>query len=325
MHDLRVSVIDACNFRCGYCMPAENQYRFLRSHELLTVDEITRLVRLFVSLGVRKIRLTGGEPLLRKELPDIIRSLNRIDGIEDVALSTNGHHLAELAADLKAAGLQRITVSMDDLDEEGFAELSGVRADLNRVLTGVEEAVRVGLRPVKVNVVIRRGINEHAVLDLVNFARGEGYVVRFIEYMDVGTLNAWGMKDIVPSKEILATIQTRYELAPADPNYFGEVASRYLFSDGTGEIGFISSVTQPFCSQCTRARLSAYGSLYTCLFASEGVDLRGLLRHDASDEKILKTILDTWAARTDRYSEERAEMTSEEREKHKVEMYSIGG
>jgi len=325
MHDLRVSVIDACNFRCGYCMPAENQYRFLRSHELLTVDEITRLVRIFVALGVRKIRLTGGEPLLRKELPDIIRNLTQIDGIEDVALSTNGHHLAELAADLKAAGLQRITVSMDALDKKDFAKLSGIGADLNRVLQGVEEAVRVGLRPVKVNVVVQRGVNDDVILDLVNFARGEGYVVRFIEYMDVGTLNAWELDDIVPSKEILDTIRTRYDVEPANPNYFGEVASRYVFTDGTGEIGFISSVTQPFCSKCTRARLSAYGSLYTCLFASAGVDLRGLLRHDASDEEILKTIHDTWSARTDRYSEERAQMTSEERGKNKVEMYSIGG
>ena len=325
MRDLRVSVIDACNFRCSYCMPADNRYHFLARNERLSVEETTRLVRLFVSLGVRKIRLTGGEPLLRKELTEIVAGIRAIPGIKDVALSTNGYHLAERAAELKAAGLQRVTVSMDGIDRDSYATASGVNADINRVLRGVEEAVRVGLWPVKLNVVVQRGVNEHTVPELVEYARGEGYILRFIEYMDVGTLNDWKQDEVVSSGEILAAIRTRYDLQPADPNYFGEVASRYVFADGEGEVGFISSVTQPFCQKCTRARLSSYGSLYTCLFASKGVDLRGLLRNGASDDEIVDAIRTTWEQRTDRYSEERAAMQPKERKREKVQMYSIGG
>ena len=327
MRDLRLSVIDACNFRCHYCMPAEHTYHFLKPAELLSVEEMERLTRLFVALGVSKIRLTGGEPLLRRELPQLIARLSTIDGIEDLALSTNGHHLAALAHPLKEAGLRRITVSLDGPDQAAFARMSGVGADLDRVLEGIRAALNAGLRPIKVNMVVQRGVNDHAVLDMVEFAREEGFILRFIEYMDVGTLNGWKAEDVVPSAEILERLRARYTVRPAAANYAGEVASRYVFSDarGEGELGFISSVTQPFCRECTRARLSACGTLYTCLFASSGLDLRGMLRGGATDGELRAAIQGAWTARADRYSEIRQAQRNGTGRHDRVEMYAVGG
>ena len=293
MRDLRISVMDRCNFRCPYCMPRETfdeQYRFLRSTERLSFDEIVRLTRLFAQLGVRKLRLTGGEPLLRANLPDLIGDLTDIGGIEDMALTTNGVLLARYAAELKAAGLQRVTVSLDSLDPQVFARMSGGFGGVAEVLDGIEHARRVELTPVKVNAVVQRGVNDHTVLDLVEHFRGTGVIVRFIEYMDVGNRNHWRSELVVPSKELMAQIGARWPLAPLEPGYRGEVARRYAFADGQGEIGFISSVSQPFCGDCSRARLSSDGMLYTCLFASHGTSVRDALRGGASDEHLLELI-----------------------------------
>ena len=328
MRDLRISVMDRCNFRCPYCMPRETyheRYRFLGSHERLSFDEIVRLARLFVQLGARKLRLTGGEPLLRTNLPDLIGDLTDIPGVEDVALTTNGVLLARYATELKAAGLQRVTVSLDSLDPEVFARMSGGFAGVEDVLEGIEHARRSELAPIKINAVVQRNVNDHTVIDLVERFRGTGVIVRFIEYMDVGNRNHWSEGLVVPSKELVARIGARWPLEPLEPGYRGEVARRYAFSDGRGEVGFISSVSQPFCGDCTRSRLSSDGVLYTCLFATHGTSLRDALRGGASDDQLLELIRGVWLARSDRYSEQRASLRRSVSDERKVEMFYIGG
>ena len=326
MHDLRISVMDRCNFRCPYCMPKDTfheGYRFLKSAERLSFDEIVRLARVFVGQGVRKLRITGGEPLLRPNLTDLVGDLTSIPGVEDVALTTNGVLLGKYATELHAAGLQRVTVSLDSLDPDVFARMSGGFGGVEEVLDGIQHAIRAGLTPIKVNAVIQRGVNDHTALDLIERFRGTGVIVRFIEYMDVGNRNDWKQELVLPSKDLLAQISSRWPLAPLSANYRGEVAERYAFADGGGEVGFISSVSQPFCGDCSRARLSSDGSLFTCLFAKQGTDLRGALRSGASDEDLAALIGGLWSHRTDRYSEQRAELRA--RGESKVEMYYIGG
>src|ERR1700733_3927224 len=328
VRDLRISVMDRCNFRCPYCMPRETyheSYRFLASPERLSFEEIVHVTRLFVQLGVRKLRLTGGEPLLRANLPDLIGDLTAIPDVEDVALTTNGVLLSQHAAELKAAGLNRVTVSLDSLDPAVFARMSGGLGSVEEVLQGIAHARRAGLAPIKVNTVIQRGINDSTVLDLVEHFRGTDVIVRFIEYMDVGNRNDWRAELVVPSKDLLAQIGARWPLEPLERNYRGEGAERYRFVDGCGEIGFISSVTQPFCGSCSRARLSSDGVLYTCLFATSGTSLRDALRGGASDAQLLERIRAVWLGRADRYSELRARMRETATPQPKVEMYYIGG
>jgi cyclic pyranopterin phosphate synthase len=328
LRDLRISVMDRCNFRCPYCMPREQfheSYRFLKSSQRLSFEEILRLARLFVAQGVRKIRLTGGEPLLRANLADLIGDLTSIAGVEDVALTTNGILLERHAAELKAAGLNRITVSLDSLDPEVFARMSGGFGGVNEVLAGIEAARRADLTPIKINAVVQRGVNDHTVLDLVERFRGSGVIVRFIEYMDVGNRNHWDAERVVPSRELAGLIDARWAIAPVDENYRGEVARRYAFKDGAGEVGFISSVTQPFCGDCSRARLSSDGALYTCLFAAQGVTLRDPLRAGATDDELAQLIRQVWTGRQDRYSELRANLRQSSGDHTKVEMYYIGG
>jgi cyclic pyranopterin phosphate synthase len=327
IHDLRISVMDRCNFRCPYCMPRETfheAYRFLRSSERLDFAEILRLTRVFVRTGVKKLRITGGEPLLRPNLADLIGDLTQLPDIEDIALTTNGMLLAKYATELKAAGLNRITVSLDTLDADVFAKMSGGFGGVNEVLDGIEAARRAGLAPIKVNTVVQRGVNDHPVLDLLAHFRDTGVIVRFIEYMDVGTRNHWNPALVVPSRELAARIHERWPIQAADRNYAGEVAERHVFSDGGGELGFISSVSQPFCGDCSRARISSDGSLYTCLFATQGTDLRGPLRAGASDEELYELVRGVWTGRRDRYSELRASMRGAT-DLHKVEMNYIGG
>jgi GTP 3',8-cyclase len=328
LRDLRISVMDRCNFRCPYCMPREqfhDAYRFLKSSQRLAFEEILRLARLFVAQGVRKIRLTGGEPLLRANLADLIGDLTSIAGIEDVALTTNGILLARHAAELKAAGLNRITVSLDSLDPEVFSRMSGGFGGVNEVLAGIEAAQRADLTPIKINSVVQRGINDHTVLDLVERFRGSGVIVRFIEYMDVGNRNHWEAERVVPSRELAAMINARWPIEPLERNYRGEVARRYGFTDGAGEVGFISSVTQAFCGECSRARLSSDGALYTCLFAALGTSLRDPLRAGATDDELAALIRQIWSGRQDRYSELRANLRQASGDHTKVEMYYIGG
>ena len=327
LRDLRISVMDRCNFRCPYCMPREtfhDNYRFLPATARLSFEEITRLTRLFVAAGVRKVRLTGGEPLLRSGLADLVGELSAIDGIEDLALTTNGVLLAQNAARLKANGLTRVTVSLDSLDPAVFRRASGGFDGLDRVLDGIEAAREAGLAPIKVNAVVERGLNDEGVLALVERFRGTGVIVRFIEYMDVGNRNHWLPDLVVPSLELKQRIEARWPLVAAAAGYRGEVAERYTFADGSGEVGFISSVSQPFCGDCTRARLSSEGVLYTCLFATRGTDLRGPLRAGADDAALLDAIRGVWQGRGDRYSEQRKAL-SPERSHKKIEMYYIGG
>jgi cyclic pyranopterin phosphate synthase len=328
LRDLRISVMDRCNFRCPYCMPRETyheKYRFLSSHERLSFDEIVRLAQLFVKLGVRKLRLTGGEPLLRPNLSDLVGDLTSIPGVEDVALTTNGVLLAKHAAELKAAGLRRITVSLDSLDPEVFARMSGGFGGIQDVLDGIEHARQAGLEPIKINAVIQRGINDHTALGLVERFRGTGVIVRFIEYMDVGNRNHWRQDLVVPSKDLVAQISQRWPLVPLEREYRGEVAQRYGFADGSGEVGFISSVTQPFCGDCSRARLSSDGVVYTCLFGTHGTSLRDVLRGGATDEELLEILRKVWLGRSDRYSELRADLRKRQGDDRKVEMFYIGG
>ncbi|MDP8983466.1 MAG: GTP 3',8-cyclase MoaA [Pseudomonadota bacterium] len=327
LHDLRISVMDRCNFRCPYCMPKDqyhDNYRFLKSQERLSFEEIVRLSRLFASLGVRKLRLTGGEPLLRTNLADLVGDLTAIPGIEDIALTTNGVLLGQHAVDLQANGLRRVTVSLDTLDRAVFARMSGGFAALDQVLQGIDAAIAAGLTPVKVNTVVERGVND-AVLDLVEHFRGKPVIVRFIEFMDVGNRNAWRPDMVVPSRELVARIGARWPMHPLSENYRGEVAQRWRFDDGAGEVGFISSVSQPFCGACSRARLSSEGKFYTCLFATQGLDLRAALRAGAGDAELLELIRATWVGRTDRYSEQREELRRIEPTPKKIEMYYIGG
>ncbi len=328
LRDLRISVIDRCNFRCRYCMPEEeykDHYKFLEKKNWLTFEEIFRLTKLFVKLGVTKVRLTGGEPLLRDGLPALIRKLTGLSGIEDLALTTNGSLLAQKARRLKEAGLRRLTVSLDTLDQNVFRAMSGNRGSVDRVLESIREAQGLGFQAIKINVVVQKGVNDHRVLDLVRYFRGTGCVLRFIEYMDVGNCNHWRSESVVPSKELIQKIQEHFPLKPLEANYEGEVASRYQFVDGSGEIGFISSVTQPFCGTCHRARLSTDGKIYTCLFASQGTDLRNPLREGASDKELLNLITGVWQKRTDRYSELRSQFLASHQTTHKVEMFQIGG
>jgi GTP 3',8-cyclase len=328
LHDLRISVMDRCNFRCPYCMPKEQfheHYQFLKSRERLSFDEIIRLTKLFAGLGVRKVRLTGGEPLLRANLPDLIGDLSTIPGIEDIALTTNGVLLANHAVDLHANGLRRITVSLDTLDKEIFARLSGGFGALDQVLAGIDAAIAAGLSPVKINAVIERGVNDHTVLDLVEHFRGTPAIVRFIEFMDVGNRNHWRPDMVVPSRELAARVNERWPMRPVSENYRGEVAQRWRFDDGGGEVGFISSVSQPFCGACSRARLSSEGKFYTCLFATQGIDLRAPLRAGVDDSELLRILKGAWAGRSDRYSELREQLRSRGPESKKIEMYYIGG
>lgn len=328
LHDLRISVMDRCNFRCPYCMPKEQfheHYRFLKSTERLSFEEIVRLARLFASLGVRKLRLTGGEPLLRTNLADLVGDLTGIPGIEDIALTTNGVLLGQHAVDLHANGLRRVTVSLDTLDKEVFARMSGGFAALDQVLSGIDAAIGAGLTPVKINAVIERGLNDHTALDLLEHFRGSPVIVRFIEFMDVGNRNHWRPDRVVPSRELMARIHERWPIRPIEQNYPGEVAQRWRFEDGAGEVGFISSVSQPFCGACSRARLSSEGKFYTCLFATHGLDLRAPLRAGADDAEVLKLIRGAWGVRSDRYSELREELRRSEPGQKKIEMNYIGG
>jgi GTP 3',8-cyclase len=325
LRDLRISVTDRCNFRCTYCMPKEifsRDFAFLPRAQLLTFEEITRLARAFAREGASKIRLTGGEPLLRRNVEQLVAMLAGIDEITDVALTTNGSALAAKANALKAAGLTRVTVSLDALDDDTFAAMNDVGFPVARVLAGIDMAAAAGLTPVKINMVVKRSINDGQITEMAKRFRGTGHIVRFIEYMDVGTTNGWRMDDVVPAAEIIETINARWPLEPLKPNYPGEVAGRYRYRDGAGEIGVIASVTQPFCGACTRARLSADGKLYTCLFAAHGHNLRDLLRSGASDEELGIQIRSIWAARADRYSELRRAQTGP---RPKIEMSYIGG
>jgi cyclic pyranopterin phosphate synthase len=326
LKDLRVSVTDRCNFRCVYCMPKEvfgPDFAFLPRAALLTFEEIERVVRLFARLGVDKVRLTGGEPLLRRDLEDLVARIAAVPGIRDIALTTNGALLTpEKARRLKAAGLQRVTVSLDALDEDVFARMNGVGYSARRVLAAIDAAAEAGLTPVKVNMVVKRGLNDDQIVPMAAHFRGTGHVLRFIEYMDVGTTNGWRMADVVPAAEILGRVGAVWPLEPVPPSRPGEVARRFRYQDGQGEIGVIASVTAPFCGGCTRARLSAEGRLFTCLFGAEGHDLRSLLRGGATDDEILAVLTDVWRQRRDRYSEERSLATGA---RPKVEMWRVGG
>ena len=324
LRDLRISITDRCNFRCVYCMPKKifgRDHPFLKRKELLSFEEIYHLARVFAALGVKKIRLTGGEPLMRRAVEQLIEMLARIPGLE-LTLTTNGSFLVQKAQALKDAGLRRVTVSLDSLDDDVFAAMNDVDFPVQRVLEGIEAAAAVGLTPVKINMVVKRGVNEKTMLPMARYFHGTGHVLRFIEYMDVGNTNGWLLGDVVPATEIIARIDAEMPLEPLEPNYRGEVSQRWRYRDGGGEIGVITSVTQPFCQDCTRARISAEGSLYTCLFAAEGYDLRRLLRSGVSDAEISQTIRSIWLGRDDRYSEIRSSRTAE---LPRVEMSTIGG
>ncbi|MBW5445388.1 GTP 3',8-cyclase MoaA [Cohnella sp. CFH 77786] len=324
LKDLRISVTDRCNFRCTYCMPAEvfgPDYPFMGKESILSFEEITRLVRIFAELGTDKIRITGGEPLLRRGLPLLISQIRRIDGVEDIALTTNGSLLGKLATDLKSAGLRRVTVSLDSLDDERFGRMNGVGFPVSVVLDGIDKAQEAGLA-VKVNMVVQRGVNDIDILPMAKYFKERNIQLRFIEFMDVGNTNGWRLDSVVPSREILRILQQEMALSPVDPERYGEVAERYRYADGGTEVGFISSVTRAFCTTCTRSRLSADGKLYTCLFSGEGTDLREPLRSGKTDEEIGGLIRSVWGAREDRYSEIRGEHTKRVK---KVEMSHIGG
>ena len=326
LRDLRISVTDRCNFRCTYCMPREvfgHGYQFLDRSELLTFEEVTRVARVFVRGGVEKLRLTGGEPLLRRDIETLIGMLDglREDGLRDLTLTTNGSMLARKAEALRAAGLDRVTVSLDSLDDEVFQRMNDVRFPVGRVLDGIDAAAAAGL-PVKVNMVVQRGVNDESIAEMAERFRGTGHILRFIEYMDVGATNGWRMDDVVPAAEIVRTIHRELPLVPADANYAGEVAERWRYADGSGELGVIASVTQAFCRDCTRARLSTDGKIYTCLFATDGYDLRSLVRNGGSDAQLASAVAAIWRARGDRYSEIRSANTPRA---ERVEMSYIGG
>jgi len=324
LRDLRISVTDRCNFRCVYCMPKEvfgNDYQFLERKEILTFEEIARVAGIFHDLGTEKVRLTGGEPLVRRNLEQLIAQLAAIPGL-DLTLTTNGSLLERKAEALRKAGLKRITVSLDALDDATFKRMNDVDFPVSKVLAGIEAAAAAGMAPVKINMVVKRGMNEHSILPMARHFHGSGRILRFIEYMDVGHTNGWRMDDVVTAKEIVSMIGREMALEPANPNYTGEVAQRWRYKDGGGEIGVIASVTQAFCRDCTRIRLSTEGKLYTCLFATSGHDLRALLRGGAADNEIRDAVAAIWAKRTDRYSEIR---TSQTAKLEKIEMSYIGG
>jgi cyclic pyranopterin phosphate synthase len=329
LHDLRISVTDRCNFRCTYCMPKEvfgRDYAFLPKDQVLSFEEIERAARAFVALGVEKLRITGGEPLVRRELPTLIRALAELrtrDGRDlDLTLTTNGAALGALARRLADAGLRRVTVSLDSLDDAVFGAMNGVDFPVARVLDGVDAALEAGLTPVKINMVVRRGVNESSIVPMARWARETGVILRFIEYMDVGHSNGWRLDEVVPAQELIDAVEAVWPAEPAEPGYRGEVAGRWRYLDGFGEFGIISSVTRPFCRDCTRARLSADGKLYTCLFAVAGRDVRAVLRDGSSDEELVAFLADTWRARDDRYSELRSQSTSD---LPKIEMFAMGG
>jgi GTP 3',8-cyclase len=336
LHDLRISVTDRCNFRCTYCMPKEifgADYAFLPRAEVLTFEEIARAARVFVGLGVEKLRLTGGEPLVRRDLPvlvEMLAAIRRLDGAPlDLTLTTNGSALRRLAAPLAAAGLGRVTVSLDSLDDAVFAAMNGVDYPVAKVIDGIAAAAEAGLGPIKINMVVRRGINESSVMPMARWARDEGVILRFIEYMDVGHTNGWRMDDVVPADELVALVDAEMPLVAEPPRYRGEVATRYRYADGGGEIGLIASVTRPFCGDCTRARISADGHFYTCLFTAVGHDLRAILRDPShadeasADAALRDAVAAVWRARDDRYSEIRTEATSAELPR--IEMFAMGG
>lgn len=325
LHDLRISVTDRCNFRCTYCMPKEifgKDHQFLPTEQLLSFDEIEALTRAFVALGVRKVRLTGGEPLMRKGLEDLIAKLAAVPGVEDIALTSNGSFPVERVHSLKAAGLKRMTVSLDALDDATFKRMNDVDFPVARVLEWIEASAAAGLAPVKVNMVVRRGVNEHAILPMARYFRERGHILRLIEYMDVGHSNGWRMDDVLTAKQMVDMIQAELPLQPLQANYRGEVAERYRYADGSGELGIIASVSQPFCGDCSRARISADGRLFTCLFAIGGADLRNLLRRGADQAALQAAIAAVWQKRADRYSELRSANTAA---LPKVEMSYIGG
>ena len=329
LRDLRISVTDRCNFRCTYCMPKEvfgRDFAFLPKDQVLTFEEIERLARIFVGLGVEKLRITGGEPLVRRDLPDLISSLAAIrrpdGGALDLTLTTNGSALRSLARPLAHAGLKRVTVSLDSLDDAVFGAMNGIDFPVERVLDGIDAAIEAGLAPVKINMVVRRGVNESSIVPMAAWARDVGATLRFIEYMDVGHSNGWRLDEVVPATELIELVRGEWPAEPADPGYRGEVADRWRYRDGRGEFGVISSVTQPFCRDCTRARLSAEGTLYTCLFAVEGRDARALLREGATDAEVEAFVREVWSVRTDRYSELRSAATSS---LPRIEMFAMGG
>lgn len=325
LRDLRISVTDRCNFRCTYCMPREvydRAYQFLPKEQLLSFEEIKRITEIFVGLGIEKIRLTGGEPLMRRDLETLIEMLANIPGLKDLALTTNGSFSLQRVQSLKNAGLCRISVSLDSLDDTVFKSMNDVDFPVQRVLDWIEASADAGLSPVKINMVVKRGLNDDSILPMARYFKEKGHILRLIEYMDVGHTNGWRLDDVVPAAEVVKRINAEMPIQPAESNYRGEVANRYRYTDGSGEIGLIASVTQPFCGDCTRMRLSADGKLYTCLFAVQGHDLRALLRDGATEERLLQTISGVWGKRADRYSELRASQTAD---LPKVEMSYIGG
>jgi GTP 3',8-cyclase len=325
LRDLRISVTDQCNFRCSYCMPKEifgPDYPFLSNKELLSFDEIVLIAAQFAKAGVEKVRITGGEPLLRKGLPELLRRLRQIEGIQDIALTTNGVLLPKLATELKESGMDRVTVSLDTLDDTLFGSINGRGVGVQPVLKGIEAASKAGMK-VKINMMVKKGVNEKEILPMARYFKETPHVLRFIEYMDVGTSNGWNLDDVLTKDQILETIGNELPLEPIEGHYYGEVAKRYRFTDGAGEIGIISSITDTFCSTCTRARLSADGKVYTCLFASNGTDFKHFIRNGATEEEVFGRVLETWRNRTDRYSDERREKDASERKK--IEMSYIGG
>jgi GTP 3',8-cyclase len=325
LQDLRISVTDKCNFRCTYCMPAHifgESYKFLPQPQLLTFEEITRLANIFVELGVRKLRITGGEPLLRQELHKLIGMLSQIPNIDDIAMTTNGYFLDKHAQALVENGLHRITISLDSLDDTVFKAMNGNKADVQTVLNSLKIAEKHGLTPIKVNCVVKKGVNDHTLVDMARYCKDNGYILRFIEYMDVGTRNGWQLEHVMPAQEIIELIDTVMPLERLEAEYFGEVAYRYQYKDGGGEMGVIASVTKPFCGTCTRLRLSPEGQIFTCLFGHKGISLRDPMREGATDEELENIIRKTWGIRTDRYSEIRTEDTAKQ---ERIEMYYIGG
>ena len=325
LQDLRISVTDRCNFRCRYCMPEElygEAFEFLKKDQVLSFEEIIRLSKIFVSLGVNKIRITGGEPLVRKNVSHLIKSLSEIDENLDIAMTTNGYLLSKYASELHDAGLKRLTVSLDSLHNEIFKKMSGKNFDVENVLSGINKAKSEGFENIKINTVVRKGVNENSIMDLVDYCRSEGHILRFIEYMDVGTLNSWNKENVVSSKEIKGLISEKYNLKSISKNYSSETSDRFTFLDGSGEIGFISSISNPFCSNCTRARITADGKLVTCLFSNKSMNLKALLRSRKSDDEILFEISKLWSLRDDKYSLERSDNINV---KNKIEMFQTGG
>lgn len=325
LRDLRISVIDRCNFRCQYCMPADKfgpDFVFLPKSALLTYEEIERIAKIFVKLGVEKIRLTGGEPLLRKDLPLLVEKLSKIDGLSDIGLTTNGVMLPRLAADLKKAGLKRVNISLDSLNDELFGKINGRKVGTRPVLDGIQAAKDAGLG-VKINMVVKKGLNDTEIIPMADFCKNEGLQLRFIEFMDVGATNGWKMDDVVTKKQIYEMLKEHYELEPVDPAYFGEVAKLYHYKGTNADVGFITSVSESFCSSCTRARLSANGQIFTCLFNGNGHDIRNMMRNGATDDELRERIIEIWGGRNDRYSDERTAETVSNRKK--IEMSYIGG